>query len=136
MNASPVYPVRLRRDPEHERYWLAETAVGDDAVVTFGRTLTHAYDMARDAVAAWLDVEADRFGLDYRIELPGELHQTVLSLRATRAELARREQEAGRELKALAGRLVHDEGLSHRDAALVLGVSHQRISQILRDAAA
>lgn len=96
---------------------------------TYGRSLHQARLRIREALAAWLDREPE--SLVIRDHLPPSI--TALAGQAARArreaELAgaraqRETIEAVEQLSAL--------GISRRDAAELLGLSHQRIQQLLR----
>ncbi|MDQ4091902.1 MAG: hypothetical protein M3143_00300 [Actinomycetota bacterium] len=98
------------------------------------RTLRRAHDTAQELVALWLDVPVDqvRVELDY-----GRIDPEAVDLAAgARSEQAKAEEisrGAAARLRQAARRLVHTDGLSLRDAAMVLGVTFGRVQQLLKD---
>jgi predicted RNase H-like HicB family nuclease/predicted DNA-binding protein (UPF0251 family) len=104
-------------------------------VRTFGRTLGKARENLVDAMARW----HGRHILDFQAE--SELHETVLlppevsealDLAKGARELAEAVTREMNELTAAAAlALVEDANLSVRDAASLIGVSHQRVHQIV-----
>ena len=64
-----------------------------------------------------------------RVEF-GALGDELAALRARRGQLAEIEREVGEQTRVLARRLV-DDGLSLRDVAAALGVSFQRVAQLV-----
>ncbi len=114
--------------------WLVEITEVPQ-VHTFGRTFGKARAHIRDALGLWLRVE-DPSTLDIADELAGvpvDLVSVVAEAGQSRAranELSARAQQ----LTAVAARrLVRDVGLSTRDVAELLGVSHQRIHQLVHN---
>jgi predicted RNase H-like HicB family nuclease len=115
---------------DEEGYWLVELAE-EPRVHTYGRTLAKARQHIFDAAALWFEVSPEEFNLVEDIRLPAPVK--------ARLELARREREhaqAAQEAAAGATReaaraLVREGRLSVRDAAEVLGLSHQRVQQLL-----
>ena len=95
---------------------------------TFGRSIRQAETRIREALAAWLDKEPD--SLTITSELPLDV-----ALIATRVSQARYEAErAGADAQQATAEAVQrltKMGLSRRDAAEVLGISHQRVQQLL-----
>lgn len=112
--------------------WLAEIAEIPQ-VHTFGRTLAKTQEHIRDALALWLQAD-DPASLDVVEDftaLPDGLAHVVSEANTTRQEATELSQRA-QELTAQAARqLVEDLGMPVRDAARLLGVSHQRIHQLV-----
>jgi predicted RNase H-like HicB family nuclease len=116
--------------------WLAEI-VEIPEVHTFGRTLGKAREYIADALSLWLDqpLAFVRSHIEFEVPtLPDPIRESAeLAVAARiRAELASR--EAAEIMTASASALVRDGHLSHRDAADILGISHQRVHQILQSA--
>lgn len=102
-------------------------------VHTFGKTLAKARAHIRDALALWLQVDdAATLNLAERFEgLPDNLMDVVARANATRAQ-ANELSERAQELTATAAQiLVTDLGMTVRDAAQLLHVSHQRVQQLV-----
>lgn len=119
------FKVRLRRDPEDNTYWLAEV-VGAAGAHTFGRSLAEAKRHAIEVVALWFELEPDQFDIEWDVHL-GDLGASVRQARSAMAHA-----EADRARRDAAVRALTDAGLSYRDIAELLGLSHQRVAQIAR----
>jgi predicted RNase H-like HicB family nuclease len=115
---------------DEEGYWLVELAE-EPRVHTYGRTLAKGRQHIFDAAALWFELAPEELDLVEDIRLPAPVK--------ARLELARREREnaqAAQDAAAGATReaaraLVKEGRLSVRDAAEVLGLSHQRVQQLL-----
>ncbi|HEX9970146.1 MAG TPA: hypothetical protein VGB03_08410 [Acidimicrobiales bacterium] len=107
--------------------WLVHIE-GVSGCQTYGRSIRQAEARIREALAAWLDCDPD--GLTITPQLPGDV-----AVLASQVSQARREAErAGIEAQqatADAVKRLTKMGLSRRDAADLLGISHQRIQQLL-----
>ena len=122
------YTAAFERD--EEGFWLVEL-IDEPRVHTCGRTLAKARDHIRDATALWFEVSPDAFILVEDIRLPKPVKATVDRARTQRAK-AQAVQEAAADATRKAARALVEEGqLSVRDAADVLGLSHQRVQQLL-----
>jgi hypothetical protein len=112
------------------RWWLIEVpGIG----ATQSRTLVGAEDQARDLVAAVLDVDIDDVTVDVLPDLGDHVLDEVREVRQRVQEAAAAARAAAEESRELAASLVHEHRLTGADAAAVLGVSPQRVSQLLRD---
>lgn len=125
---------RVARDEEDPRVWLAEW-VDDDRVHTFARSLAELEDLARDALALWLHVDPEDVEVELDVDLPGGLADELADLRRQRDELEAKQASVLDRQRTLATRLVEDEGMTYRDAARFLGISHQRVAQLLKRSA-
>jgi predicted RNase H-like HicB family nuclease len=120
-----TYDVELTREGG---VWLVEVpGVPGYSIRTFGRTLDQAESMARDAIATALDVSVDSFDLRLRVAEADPTLDEVRRAREAREAAARDEQAT----LARAVRRFTESGVSQRDAARLLGLSHQRINQLL-----
>ncbi|MGH8055595.1 MAG: type II toxin-antitoxin system HicB family antitoxin [Stenotrophomonas sp.] len=128
----PMYTARIERDPESS-YWLAELGK-EQRCHTFGRTLAQVREMIRDAAATWYDVDPDSFDLRFEVVLPGDAVAQAAQVRARHQQLRSAEREVVTDLRVTARRLTGELGLSMRDAADLLGISHQRVAQLVRQA--
>lgn len=113
--------------------WLAQIEEIPE-VLTYGRTMGKAQEYVIDALALWLNVPVARVAssVEFRaVVLPANVQRQVQDAIATR-ELANAAASKATEcLASAAVALVHDARLSLRDAARVLGVSHQRVQQLV-----
>jgi DNA-directed RNA polymerase specialized sigma24 family protein len=122
-----TYQVRARR-------WARGWELHIDGVgVTQSRSLSDAEGMVRDYIALDADADVDPHafdvvivpevgdGLDEHIE---EVRRSIREAEQAQAQAAERSRELVRHLAA--------KGLSGKDTAKVLGVSPQRVSQLLK----
>jgi predicted RNase H-like HicB family nuclease len=123
--AMTTYRVTYRRDTDDDA-WLVDID-GLDDVHTFGRTLEEAAVNAREAIAVTVDVEPDDVDLDEHVDVAGADIEELLRLREQADQLhdayLRRQRDVARRLA--------DAGVSRRDSARLLGVSHQRVQQLV-----
>ena len=110
--------------------WWAIDVPELPGVYSQARRLDRVEPMARDAIALFLDV--DPATLDIRVEtnLPSELRRDVDAVGRLRAEADRLQVESSGAMRNLTHELL-GRGLSVRDAAVILGISHQRVSQLV-----
>lgn len=120
------YVAVYERDPESDA-WLVHIK-GLQGCQTYGRTLRQADARIREALALWLDREPN--GLEITPELPRDLVRIAAEVAEARGAAAASAQRAGLATAAAAKKLER-MGLSRRDAAEVLGISHQRVQQLL-----
>ena len=113
------------------RWWVGEV----EGLVGGATEVTRLADLdveVRDLIGGLLDVDDDSFDLDYDLSaIVGNEGQAMWEAFASeRAHVyeARRKLEADR-LAAL--RALADAGVSVRDSAALVGLSHQRVSQLL-----
>ncbi len=117
--------VTVRRDPEDRAAWLVNVA-GTPGAHTFGRSLSEAKRHGVEMVALWFDLEPDQFEIAWDVRL-GDLAGLLKQARAAMAHA-----EADRVRRDDAVRALTEAGVSYRDIAELLGLSHQRVAQIAR----
>lgn len=125
-----VYRVVVTREDDH---WLADVP-GLEGAHTFARTLPALDQAVREVVV----LAADRPDEDMpALELAFEYHtgDEVLDALAAEVRALRERAEVAKRAAAerthdAAVKLVNDFGLSVRDAAAILGISPQRVSQL------
>jgi hypothetical protein len=113
--------------------WLADVP-GLPGTHTWAKNLPGLDRSIREAIALIEDLpdgaEADlRLDYEYNIGDP-ELNELTAGLRAERERIQREEHELAERTAIAAGRLVTGASMSVRDAATLLAVSPQRISQV------
>lgn len=95
---------------------------------TQGRDLADAEFMAQDAIALMLNIPKSEIVVDLHVNEADELIAEVDRARARRKEAAQEEQATlVRAARQLVGR-----GMTQRDAARLLGLSFQRVHQLLK----
>lgn len=86
--------------------------------------------MAVDLIVAMRELPERDVVVNLDIDLPGTLTAQVEDARHRTAEAARAQTAAAVAMREVAARLRTEAGLIGKDAALVLGVSEQRVSQL------
>jgi predicted RNase H-like HicB family nuclease len=122
------YTVRARRIGG----WWALDVDEVQGVHTQVRRIDQAEAMARDAIAGVLNLRQSAFEVVVQPELPGQARALVAKATAARSSASRAQETASQLTREPARRLVEGEGLTVRDAGALLGVSHQRIAQLVR----
>ena len=122
------YRVVLERDESGA--WIA-TVPAVAGCHSYGRSLVEAKRRVREALALWVD-DADTAELTDDVRISRDVAATVRRSRSARERLASARDAAGTATSDAAHRLVDELGLGVRDAAYLLGLSHQRVQQLLR----
>ena len=112
-----------------ERWWAIriEELPG---VFTQVRRLDQAEAMARDAIAQMLGVRGETFEVDVQPVVPTDLRRLVAEARTARSRSEEASEAAARATRVAAAELVR-RGLTLREAGVLLGLSHQRIAQLV-----
>ena len=87
--------------------------------------------MVRDYIALDLDVPADSFGVTIVPEIGGGLDEAARAARDAVSEAGKAQRRAAAQSRD-AARNLQRAGLTGRDIAEVLGLSAQRVSQLLK----
>ena len=120
------YTVRYERD---EDGWWVAVASGAPAQ-TQGRTIEQAQERIREALAVLLDIEPEQLDLKQDVRLPPTARKVLGAAKKATARAAGEAKRAERATRDAARTLVKC-GMSLRDAGTLLGVSRQRVHQIL-----
>jgi predicted RNase H-like HicB family nuclease len=131
MARSKAYRVRYTRD---ESGWWQAAIPAVQGCHTQGRTIEEARRRIREALGLFVD-NAINATLKDDVQMPKAVADVVKRYRTARLRADREQQHASatarRAVKALARGRLH---LSRRDAAEVLGISAQRVQQLLETA--
>jgi predicted RNase H-like HicB family nuclease len=128
MTGRKTYRAAARRSGQ----WWAVTVPELRGVFTQARRLDQVAEMAREAVALYLEVDPGDVRIVVEPVLPDRAADSVAKLQRARLQAQRATDELAAAQAAAVRELVDVERLSNRDAAAVLGVSHQRVSQLSR----
>ena len=123
-----TYAVSVTREG---RWWMVRVPEIDQ--VTQARRLSEVTKAARELIAVTLDVPMSTVGVRVRVERVGEVEDVTGRAEAIRKEHARADELARRaqdESKELARQLA-DAHVPMRDIGELLGVSHQRVHQLI-----
>lgn len=101
---------------------------GLDGCQTYGRSLRQAQGRIREALAVWLDKDPDALVVSDR--LPPALTAVAVGVAQARRDAEMAGSKAQRQTIEAVKKLTR-LGLSRRDAAELLGLSHQRVQQLL-----
>ena len=119
------FKLTVKRDPEDTTAWLVNV-VGQPGAQTFGRSLSEAKRHGVEMTALWFELEPEEFEIDWDIRL-GELTAPVKEAKSAMAHA-----EADRVRRDRAVKRLTEAGVSYRDVAELLGLSHQRVAQIAK----
>jgi predicted RNase H-like HicB family nuclease len=122
---SPAYRAVAERDGA----WWAIRVPELRGVYSQARRLADVEAMARDAIALMLDVEPNSFDVSVESVLGSDAAELVEQALAGRLEAERAARRASAQLRVAVDRLAAS-GLTVRDIAHILGLSHQRIAQV------
>ncbi|MBV8196236.1 MAG: type II toxin-antitoxin system HicB family antitoxin [Candidatus Dormibacteraeota bacterium] len=137
-----AYVAEVERDEAGN--WIASVPALR-GVHTHARTLAGLRRYLQDAIALWLEVDRidagerdphidrDTIEVELRLRLPAAVRRAAETARRSRERAQGAEQAAAIATREAARALV-GSGLSRRDAAEVLRLSHQRVDQLLRSA--
>ena len=120
------YEVVLERDESGR--WLAHVP-SVAGCHTHGRTLAQTRERIREALSLWVE-DADTASLVEELRLPQGALADIRRSRLARSRAERERVRATESTSEAARVLVGDLGLSVRDAAALLGLSHQRVQQL------
>ena len=115
---------------QEERFWLLSVPELD--VVTQARTLDRAEATVRDLIAVWLDVPADSFAVEVEPRLDDAWTKLLRETRDARTTADKASARAS-ELLRTSVTTLHDAGLSAREVGSLVGISHQRVQQLLAE---
>ncbi len=122
-----TYAARLER--ESDGRWSVELEE-EPRVHTWGKTIDQALSRMREAAALWFQTDEASIELVPRPVLPRSTSRTVEQARKARDEARNADQLAIERTREAAAALT-SRGISMRDAAAILGISHQRVHQLL-----
>ena len=122
-----TYTARLER--EKDGRWSVELEE-EPRVHTWGKTVDQALARMREAAALWFQTDEASIDLIPSPVLPKTTGRTVEQARQAR-EQARSADRLAIETTRRAAAALASRGISMRDAAAILGISHQRVHQLL-----
>jgi predicted RNase H-like HicB family nuclease len=122
-----TYTARLER--ESDGRWSVELEE-EPRVHTWGKTIDQALTRMREAAALWFQADEASIELIPKPVLPRTMGRTVEQARTARDQARNADHLAIEQTRKAAAALT-SSGISMRDAAAILGISHQRVHQLL-----
>ncbi len=111
--------------------WWAITVPELDGVFSQAKRLDQVEANAREAIAMMLDIEPDEVGdLEVQVTPPATVAELLEALTISVADAEEASERVAR-IRREAAQALRDEGLPMRDVGELIGISHQRVSQIL-----
>jgi predicted RNase H-like HicB family nuclease len=127
MSLRHTYKVTAEREGE---FWIVRVPELD-AVVTQARRFADVKKNAREAIAVWLDKPLSEIEVAVNPVIPPAVQKALDEARQLRKEANERFDLAAEAASDAARRLTKDLGLTLREAAEILGVSFQRVAQLV-----
>lgn len=128
MAVSATYRVDAYRDG---KFWLVRVPEIDRS--TQARHLREVDGMARDLIAIMQDVQPDSFALDIVVKMSDEALTHIEESMRLRGEASAAQAAAAVEFRAAVREMVNVMGMTVRDVGALLGISFQRVHQLLHD---
>lgn len=128
-DAEPRFRVRAIRSGN----WWAITVPELPGVFSQSRRLDQVEPMAREAIALMMDVDTSQIGSIVVDIVPPTPAAALIGKMNEALDAARQATETAASARRDAARALRADGLPMRDVGWLLGLSHQRVSQILAD---
>lgn len=129
MKGKKEFLARYERDENN--YWSVTAKVGPKSTaVSDGQTLEKARRRIRQAISLLLDAPEGSFAVTDDVILPDQVRRALRAFTASEAE-AKAKALAVETFRRMAAEALTDHGLSRSDAGELLGVSKQRVQQVL-----
>ncbi len=120
-------------DAERSGQWWVLQCREHPGAITQVRRLDQAHQII-EAIAFVASVPSESVSISIEPRLPDDVASLVASTRTLRSQAKELEANVSRDMRRSArGLLAH--GLSQRDAAVILGVSYQRVHQLVNEPA-
>jgi predicted RNase H-like HicB family nuclease len=126
-----TYTVTARRTGD---WWALEVPDVPGAYSQCKR-LEQAPDLAREAIALVLDKDDADIDVTVEPQLPAEMTELVDSIHQAREAMEKMVREVQQVQVTAIHDLVNQCHLSYRDVGQIVGISHQRVSQVLKEGA-
>ena len=126
--STPVITRTLKATARRDgRWWFIEIPELD--TVGQARTVSDIDDVAREVAALWLDVDPSAIEVDVDLQVPEEVKTLWSTANAKELDAREAVKDAAR-LRRDAVRALTGQGITQTDAAKLLGLSVQRVSQL------
>ena len=122
-----TYQVDVVKD---EGWWIMHARIPRTILYSQARRIDDIEFMIRDAIAGALDVDPQSFAIELTFDLDSDVLDQVSRAREASLEAAEVQERASRESRA-AVQALRKEGLTLKEAGYFLGVTPQRVAQLL-----
>lgn len=127
-----AYTVTARRTGD----WWALDVPDVPGAYSQCKRLEQAPDLAREAIALVLDQDEADIEVAIEPQLPVEMAELVDSIHQAREAMEKIVREVQQVQVTAIHDLVNECHLSYRDVGQIIGISHQRVSQVLKEGTA
>ena len=131
MRPKTNYQVAVEREPG---FWIIRVPEIPE-VVTQARRMAEVKDNARQAIAVWTDSPIDDIDVTITVVVPTVVQAALDEAQRLQSEASERLERAGTATRDAARWLTKELGLTLREAAEILGVSFQRVAQLVERSA-
>lgn len=111
-------------------WWAVRADVPQAVVWTQTKRLDQVEDMSREAIALALDVPESTIDVEVEFDIPDDLLDLVEAAQ-TMSAVATRSQVLSTRMNHVVAGALRSRGFSVRDIGMIMGVSAQRVSQLL-----
>jgi len=122
-----TYQVDVVRD---DGWWIMHARIPKTIIYSQAKRINDVEPMIRDAIAGVLDIDPGSFALKLIFDLDAGVLEQVNRAREVSLEAAEVQERASRESRA-AVQALREEGLTLKEAGYFLGVTPQRVAQLL-----
>ena len=122
-----TYRVDVVRD---EGWWIMHARIPRTIIYSQAKRVDDVEPMIRDVIAGVLDVDSESFAIELTFVLDSDVLDQVARAREVSLEAAEVQERASRESRA-AVQALRKEGLTLKEAGYFLGVTPQRVAQLL-----
>jgi predicted RNase H-like HicB family nuclease len=122
--------ITIRFERDEDGWWVA-SALEIPGCHTQGRSISQARQRILEALGLFID-DVESVVFVEGIKLPATAQRIVEASAAARVEAEKTQQQAQETTRAAVEALTTKLSLSVRDASEVLGLSHQRVQQLVR----
>lgn len=122
-----THRITVEREPG---YWTIRVPDISE-VVTQARRLSEVKRNAQEAIAVWLDKGVDEVEVAMDLVVPSAVQSALNEAKQLQQEASEKLERAGQATSEAARWLTKELGMTLREAAEILGVSFQRVGQLL-----
>ncbi len=122
-----TYRIDVVRD---EGWWIMHARIPRTIIYSQAKRVDDVEPMIRDAIAGVLDVDSESFAIELTFDLDSDVLDQVARAREASLEAAEIQERASRESRA-AVQALRKEGLTLKEVGFFLGVTPQRVAQLL-----